>query len=87
VFLISLNQDLRRNLDSKIDYPIAVVAEDDLHQVLPNIMHIALHRRQNDLAARSALGLLHELLEMAHARLHRFRRLQNFGNDQLVVVE
>ena len=32
-------------------------------------------------------ALLHELLEMVHAGLHRFGRLQHFRDDQLVVVE
>ena len=41
---------------------VAVVAQDDLDQVLADIVHVALHGGEHDLAARRRVGLLHELL-------------------------
>ena len=61
--------------------------EDDLDQVLADVVDVALHRGEDDLAARRGVGLLHELLEVVDRGLHRFGRLQHFGDDQLVVVE
>ncbi len=88
---IRLDQRFGRHLDTQIDHLIAVVGENDLHQVFADIMHVALHGRQNDLAARRACALpaalLHELLQMIHRGLHGLRRLQHFRHDQLVVIE
>ena len=42
---------------------------------------------EDDLASRRRVGLLHELLQVGHASLHRLGRLQHFGHDQLVVIE
>ena len=46
-----LNQLFRGNLDAKIDHLIAVVAEDDLDQILTDVVHIALDGGQHDFAA------------------------------------
>ena len=50
-------------------------------------MNVALHRREHDFAARRRFGLLHELFEMIDRGLHRLGRLQNLGDDQLIVIE
>ena len=87
VLAVGLDQRLRRHLDAQVDHLVAVVGEDDLDQVLADVVDVALHRGQHDLAARGGVGLLHELLEVVDRGLHRFGRLQHLGDDQLVVVE
>ena len=82
-----LDQRLRQNLDAQIDHRVAVVGEDDLDQVLADIVHVSLDGRQDDLAARGRIGLLHELFQMVDRRLHGLSRLQHFGDYQLVVIE
>ena len=84
---VRLDQHFRRHLDAEVDDLVAVVGQDDLDQVLADIVHVALHRGQDDLAARRRVGLLHELFEVVDGGLHRLGRLQHFGHDQLVVVE
>ena len=85
--MAGLDDFFRRNLDAEVHHVVAVVAEDDLHQVLADVVDVALHGSQHDLAARRGIGLLHELLQMIDRGLHRFGRLQHFRHDQLIVVE
>ena len=82
--LIGADQLLGRHLDAQVDHLVAVVAEDDLDQVLADVVHVALHGGQHDLAARGGVGLLHELLEVADGGLHGLGGLQHLGDDQLV---
>src|SRR5208283_572425 len=55
--------------------------------VFPDVVHIALHRRQHHLAALRGVRLLHELFQVAHRRLHRFRRLQHLRHNQLIRIK
>ena len=87
VLVRRLDQHLRRNFDAEVDDAVAVVRQDDVDQVLANVVHIALHSRQQHLAARARLGLLHVLLQVRDGGLHRFGALQHLGDDQLVRVE
>ncbi len=87
MFAPRLNQRVGRNLDAEVDHAIAVVGENDLDQILADVVDVALHRSQHDLAARRGVGLLHELFQMIDGSLHGFGRLQNFGHDQLIQVE
>ena len=87
VFVEGLHQLVGRHLDAQIDHLVAVVREDDLHQVLADIVHVALHRGQDHLAARLRFRALHELLEVAHGGLHGFGRLQHLRHNQLIVVK
>ena len=82
-----LDQFLGRNLDAEIDDAVAVVAENDLDQVLADVVNVALDGRENNLALGRALGLLHVRFEVRDRGLHRLGRLQNFGDDHLVGVE
>ena len=50
-------------------------------------MDVALDGGEHHFGAAFGGGLLHELLEMIDRGLHRFGRLQYFGDDQLVVIE
>ena len=52
VFTEGLNELVGRNLDSEIDDLVAVVAEDDLDQVLADIVDVAFDRGEQDFAAR-----------------------------------
>ncbi len=87
MMLEGADQIFRRHLDAEVDHVIAIVLQDDLDEVFADVVDIALHRGENHFAALGDVGLFHELLEMAHRGLHRFGRLQHFGDDQLVGVE
>ncbi len=82
-----LDEFLGRHLDAEIDDAVAVVAENNLDQVLADVVNVALDRRENNFALGRALGLLHVRFEMRDRGLHRLGRLQNFGDDHLVGVE
>src|SRR5690348_13867581 len=87
MLLVSLYELFRRNFYSKIHDPVTVIAENDLDQVFADIMHIALNSRENDLAASGRIRFFHELLKVVYGSLHSLGGLENFGNDQLIVVE
>ena len=54
VFAKGLDQLIRRNFNAEIHHVVAVVAENDLDQVLADIVHVALDGGEHDLAARRA---------------------------------
>ena len=87
VRLVGAHELVGRHLDAEIDHPIAVVAEDDLDQVLADVVHVALDGGEDDRALVRRLVLLHVRLEIADGGLHRLGRLQHLGDDQLVGVE
>src|SRR5438552_18448536 len=87
MLLVSLDELVRRNFYSKIHDPVTVIAENDFDQVFADIMHIALNGRENDFAASGGVRLFHELLEVVYGSFHGLGGLENFGHDQLVVVE
>ena len=73
----------QRHLDAKIDHAIAVIGQDDIHQVLADIMHIALHRAQHDGALFLAGNLFHVRFQIGHGGFHRLGRLQHEGQLHL----
>ncbi len=87
MFPEGLNELLGSNLNPEVDYVISVVTQDDLDQVLADVMHVALHGGENDLAARAGIGLFHERLKVVDRSFHGLGRLQHFGNDQLIRVK
>ena len=87
MFVASANQFLGRNFDSEIHDLVAVVRENDLDKILADVVDVALNRGENNASARGRSRFLHEVLEMTHGFLHGFGGLQNFSDDQLVVVE
>jgi hypothetical protein len=87
VFLDRGDQRLWRDLDAEVHDREAVVRKDDVDQVLADVVHVALDGREQQLAARRAVGLGHELLEMADRGLHGLGALEHLGDDQLVRVE
>ena len=50
-----LYQGFRCDFNAKVYHPIAVVGQDDLHQVFPDIMHIALDGGQDDCTFESTV--------------------------------
>ncbi len=87
VFLKGPDQLLGRHFDAEIDDVIAVVLEDDLDQILPDIVHIAFDRGQDHLGPLLDVGLFHKPLQITHRSLHGLGGLQDLGDDELVVVE
>ncbi len=81
------DQLLGRDLDAKIDDPIAVVGKNDLDEVLADVVDIALDGGQDDGGPGGRARLLEVGLEMGDRRLHGLRRLEHLGHDELVVVE
>ena len=78
---------LDRLLDPQVEHRVAVVRQDDVDEVLADVVHVAAHGGEHDLAARVALGLLHVRLEVAHGGLHRLRRLQHERQLHLAAPE
>ncbi len=74
-------------LDAEVHHCVAVVRQDDVDEVLADVVDVALDGGKDDGAAGGGVGLLHELFEMTDCGLHRFSRLEDFGDDQLVVIE
>ena len=70
-------QDRRdRLLDAQVDHGVAVVGQDDVHEVLADVVHVALDRGEHDRALALPLGLLHVRLEVRDRRLHHLGRLR-----------
>ncbi|RIH75840.1 hypothetical protein Mhypo_02754 [Meiothermus hypogaeus] len=74
-------------LDAQIDHLVAVVGEDDVHQVLANVVHVALNRSEYHGALVDTLELFHFGLEVAHGGLHGFGGLQHKGQLHLACAE
>ena len=87
MFTVAGDQFLRRDLDAQVDDAVAVVGEDDFDQVLADVMHVALHRRQQDATPRRRIRALHVRFQVRHRELHGLGALQHLSNDQLVGVE
>ena len=87
MLLDGLDDLFARYLDSQVDDLVAVVGQDDVHQILANVMHVALDSREHDLAPSRPLLVFHVVLEEGHRRLHDLGALQHFGHDELVLVE
>ena len=57
---------------------VAVVRGDDVDEVLADVVDVALHRADDELALRRrAVDAVHVRLEVGDRRLHRLRRLQH----------
>ena len=72
-----LDDGVRRLLDAKVHHAIAVVGEDDVHQVLADVVDVALHCRQHDGSLLAAFLLLHLGFEIGDGRLHHARRVEH----------
>ena len=76
-----------RLLDAEVVDLVAVVREDDVHEVLADVVDVALHRGEDDLALLGPLHLLHELFEVGDRRLHHLGRLQHERQLHLPAAE
>ena len=84
---VRFDELLRQDLDAQIDDLETIVAQDDVHQILADVMHVALHGGQDDLALQAALAFFQVGLQVRHRRLHHLGAEQDFGDNQLVIVE
>ena len=88
VFLVSVQNRVNRLLDAEIDYPITVVRQNDIDQILADVVHVTLDSRQDHRAfRRGAAFLFHERFEEPHRRLHRLSRLQHERELHLSAAE
>ena len=68
--------------DSQVDDVVAVAAQNDSHDVLADVMHVAFDRSHDDLAARRLVARffllgLHEWQQVSHGLLHDTRALDH----------
>ena len=79
MFFCGLNDFVDRLLDSNIDHVIAVIAQNDVDEVLPDVVHIATDGGEHHRALSSIRGLFHVGFEERHRGLHDFSGLQHKG--------
>ena len=78
---------LDRDLLAEVDHRVAVVGEDRVDQRLADVVDVAEHGRDHDLALGVALDPLEVVLELGDGALHHLGRLQHEGQDQLAGAE
>src|SRR5262249_51186940 len=66
-----------RLLDTQIHDLVAVVAEDDIDQILADVVHIALHRGQDDGSLLGAVLLFHLRFKVGDRLLHDAGRVEH----------
>ena len=71
------------DLDAEVDDVVAVVGQDDVDQVLPDVVHVALDGGEHHGALAALVRLLHVRLQEGHRGLHRLGRLQHEGELHL----
>ena len=71
------------HLDPEVDHLVPVVGQDDVDQVLPDVVDVALDGGQDHRPFAALVRLLHVGLEEGHRRLHRLGRLQHEGELHL----
>ena len=82
-----------RDHDAEVDHLVVVAAEHDADDVLADVVHVALHRREHDLALRAAVApgplLLggHVRLQVGDGALHRPRALHHLRQEHLSRAE
>ena len=76
-----------RHLTTEVVHRVAVVLEDRAHEVLADVVHVAVHRGHDDRALGVALHLVEVLLDVGHALLHDLGALQHVGEDELATAE
>ena len=81
MLLAGVNQVLGRHLYAQVNDLVTVVGKDNVHQVLANVVDVALDGGQDNLALGCRIGPLHVGLQVGHGELHRLSRLQHLGHD------
>ena len=89
MLLLRLNDRLAALLDPEVDHLVAVVGENDIHQILADVVDIAFDGGDQELALAQAFALvfLHIGLQMRHSRFHRFGALQDKWQLHLTTAE
>ena len=60
-------------LDAQVNHVVAVIGQDNVHEVFPDIVDVAFDRGQDDLSlGRGVVGGLHELFQVGYGGFHRF---------------
>src|SRR5271165_1356196 len=70
------DQRFRRYLYAEVYHFVAVVAQDNFHQVLADVVDVAFNGGQNDFSSGTGVGLLHEFFQMVDGGLHGLGRYQ-----------
>ena len=83
MFLSCLDDRVPGLLDAQVHDPVPVVAQDDVHQVLADVVHIALHGSQHDRAFLRAGLLLHPGFKISDRLLHHACRIKHRGELHL----
>ena len=85
---------LRRHHDAEIGHLVIVALKHDADDVLADVVHVAFHGCEQDLAGGLALRepkllllLLHERHEIGHGLLHHPRRLHHLRQEHLARAE
>ncbi len=76
-----------RHLLAEVDDRVAVVGEDRVDEALADVVDVAEHGRDHDLALRVTLDPVEVVLELGDGALHHLRRLQHERQDQLAGAE
>jgi hypothetical protein len=82
-----LDDRLDRDLLAEVDHRVAVVGQDRVDQRLADVVDVAEHGRDHDLALAVALDPVEVSLQPGDCALHHFRRLQDEGQDQFAGAE
>ena len=83
VLLGGVDDGRDRHLTAQVVHGVAVVLEDGAHQVLADVVYVAVHGGQHHGALGVALHLVEELLQVGHALLHHLGALQHVRQDEL----
>ena len=85
MLLLGFDDGITALFDAQVDHLIAIVGEDDVHQVLANVMNVSLHGGNQELALAGTLAvdLLEVRFQLGDCRLHGFRALQHKGKLHL----
>ena len=76
-----------RDLLAEVDDRVAVVGQDRVDQRLADVVDVAEHGRDHDLALGVALDPVEVVLELGDRALHHLGRLEHEGQDQLAGAE
>ena len=82
-----LDDRVDRDLLAEVDHRVAVVGEDRVDQRLADVVDVAEHGRDHDLALGVAVDPVEVVLELGDGALHHFGRLQDEGQDQFAGAE
>ena len=82
-----LDDRVDRDLLAEVDHGVAVVGEDRVDERLADVVDVAEHRRDHDLALGVAIDPVEVVLELGDRALHHFGRLQDEGQDQFAGAE